>query len=192
MTDYKDKSLIELVKLAQQNDKKALEELIRQEQSSIYKYFNAQKTKADDLPDLTQEVFLKMTKSIKSLKNPLLFKSWLNRIVNNVFLDFLRKKQRQSKFHSVFLPESIGALQEVPDTDKTPIEFSLAEELKGKIEIAIQDLPVKLKDMLILRELKGLSYEKIASKEKININTVKSRLSRARSKLKEDLNNYLD
>lgn len=73
--------LEELVVLSQQNDLKALEELIKREQKNIFAAFSYLSKKRENVSDLTQEALLRVAKNIHSLKNPKMFKSWLNQIV---------------------------------------------------------------------------------------------------------------
>ena len=87
-------NLYDLICSAQKTDYDALEELIKREQKSVYAsfcYLGASKT---SVSDLTQEALFRMSKNIKNLKNPKLFKSWLSQIVTHLFYDELRKKQR--------------------------------------------------------------------------------------------------
>ena len=74
---YKKMALEELVVLSQQNDFKALEELIRREQKDVYAAFSYLCSKKENVSDLTQEALLRVAKNIQNLKNPKLFKSWI-------------------------------------------------------------------------------------------------------------------
>ena len=86
---YKKMSLEELVVLSQQNDLKALEELIKREQKNVFAAFSYLTDKRENISDLTQEALLRVAKNIHSLKNPKNFKSWLNTIITNLFYDEL-------------------------------------------------------------------------------------------------------
>ena len=92
---YKKMSLEELIVLSQNNDFKALEELIKREQKNVFAAFSYLCKKQENVADLTQEALLRIAKNIHSLKNPKLFKSWLNQIITNLFYDELRKPQRK-------------------------------------------------------------------------------------------------
>ena len=194
MKNYKDLSLTEIIKLSQKDDKNALNELVRRYQQKIHNSFAKLDNNAD-ISDLTQETLFRITKSIKNLKNPDYFPSWLNRITTNIFYDFLRKKNKITTYTLQIGHNSIEAdnedFMEIEDNSSTPHENSLSKELQEKIKDAIKDLPLNFKSIIILREIKGLSYNKIASLTNTNIGTIKSRLSRAREKLQEELNEYL-
>ena len=101
MQPYKKMSTEELVVLSQNNDIRALEEIIRQEQKCVFATFSYLTKKRENAADLTQETLLRAAKNINSLKNPRCFKSWLNHIITNVFYDDLRKKQRKPEVLSV-------------------------------------------------------------------------------------------
>ena len=92
---YRKMTTEELVVLSQQNDLKALEELIRREQKNVFATFSYLAKKRENIADLTQEALLRVAKNINSLKNPKLFKNWLNQIVTNLFYDELRKTSRK-------------------------------------------------------------------------------------------------
>ena len=92
---YKKMTVEELVVLAQQDDLKALEELIRKVQKDVFATFSYLSKKRENVADLTQEALLKVAGNIHSLKNPKCFKSWLNQIVTHLFYDELRKSQKK-------------------------------------------------------------------------------------------------
>ena len=194
MNGYKEISLKKIIELAQNDDKDALNELVKRYQQRIYNTFT-QLDKSADISDLTQEVLFRISKSIKNLKNPDNFNQWMNRIITNIFYDFLRKKNKITTYslqiiHSQDEHENNETV-DIEDNSSTPQEKTLNNELQGKIENAIQGLPAKFRSVVILREIEGLSYERIADLTKTNIGTIKSRLSRAREKLKVELNEYL-
>lgn len=190
---YKKMALEELVVLSQQNDFKALEELIKREQKDVYAAFSYLCSKKENVSDLTQEALLRVAKNIQNLKNPKFFKSWLNQIITNLFYDELRKTQRK--------PDTISLDEETENTP--PIKFQLLDkkckphekcvtsELEQIIKKAILNLPNQFKIVIILRELQGLSYEEIAQVTHSSVGTVKSRIARARGKLQEDLKAYI-
>ena len=190
MQSYKKMSTEELVVLSQNNDIKALEELIRQEQKCVFATFAKKKKKRENAADLTQEALLRAAKSINSLKNPKCFKSWLNHIITNVFYDDLRKIQRKPEVLSVDENKNETTF-DIPDTHCTPNEKCLSLELGQLIKDAINSLPEAFRIVIVLREIQGLTYEQIAEVTKTEIGTVKSRIARARIKLQEGLKAYI-
>ena len=194
--DLRSLSTEELILLAQNSQMSALEELVSRYQRLVYVTLYQMAPERNDITDLTQEVLLRMCRSIKALRNPKTFKYWLNRIITNLFYDELRKVPRQLKTISLDEPQydsdedSVPA-RDVPDSGDLPDRRALNSELDQKIQQAIRHLPEQFRTIIVLREIQGLSYEEIASLTDTNIGTVKSRLARARLKLQEVLSPYL-
>lgn len=194
---YKKMPLDELVILAQNSDYKALEELIKREQKSVFATFTYLHKKNDTVYDLTQEALLRMAKGLPNLKNPKLFKSWLNQIVMNLFYDNLRKSNRMPQFVSIDDNEEKGdkyitnPQNYIPDKKCKPLEKCLSNELDRRIKQEMLQLPDYFRIPIVLRELQGLSYDEIAEITKTNVGTVKSRISRARSRLQDGLKDYI-
>ncbi len=192
---YKKMSLEELVVLSQQNDLKALEELIKREQKNVFAAFSYLTDKRENISDLTQEALLRVAKNISSLKNPKHFKSWLNTIITNLFYDELRKSARKPDTISIEDTEcensDFNILSLIPDKKCKPHEKCISNELEKIIKEAIQKLPEQFRIVIVLRELQGLSYEEIAKLTSSSVGTVKSRIARARCKLQEGLKAYI-
>ena len=176
-----------------QYKKMALEELIRREQKNVFAAFSYLCKKREEVSDLTQEALLRVAKNIQNLKNPKLFKSWLNQIITNLFYDELRKSQR--KLDTVSLDDDSEDYAPIKfqllDKKCKPHEKCISSELEKIIKNAILELPEQFRIAIILRELQGLSYEEIAKATHSSIGTVKSRIARARGKLQEDLKAYI-
>lgn len=192
---YKKLKTEDLVILAQKNDFKALEELVKREQKHIYVTLLYLCREESKVQDLTQEALLKMAKNIFTLRNPKNFKSWLNQIVMNLFYDDFRKC---TKVNIVSVDNDFGSdnyvsnpTLEIPDKQAKPLEKCLSCELETLIKQEIKNLPDHFRIPIVLRELQGLSYEDIAKTTDTNIGTVKSRIARARLKLKESLKDYI-
>lgn len=185
----------ELILLAQRDDYYALEELIKREQKNAFASFCYLNANQEDLSDLTQEALFRMAKNIKSLKEPAKFQSWFNQIITNLFYDEMRKKLKTPNILPIESESndenSINKVIEIKDKKKLPQENTLAGELNSKIIGAIHSLPEQFRIAIILREIQGLSYEEIAEITQSSIGTIKSRISRARTKLQELLKPYL-
>ena len=183
---YKKGDLNSLIILAQEGDIKALEELIRRVQKDIYSIVSHLLNKREDISDLTQEVLLKMAKSLSNLKDVKSFKRWLNKIVTNVYYDYLKKKKNSS----IEYDENI--LNELKDKiGCEPGERCLFSEIEKLIRAALMTLPKELRLALVLREYEGFSYEDIAEVTNTALGTVKSRISRARLKLQQELKEFI-
>lgn len=191
---YKKMPIEELVVLSQQEDFKALEALIKKIQSDVYATLSYLIKNPEHIPDLTQDILLKVAKNIQNLKNPKCFKGWLNNIITNTYYDFVRKHKRTPETISIDYtcePLDIQFKIELPDKKVKPIEKCISSECEKFIKEAIKNLPESFRIAIILREFQGLSYEEIAQTTNSSIGTVKSRISRARIKLQEALKNYI-
>lgn len=192
---YRKMPFEDLIVLSQQDDFRALEELIKREQKNIYTALMYLSGNKDNVYDLTQEVLFKIAKNIKSLANPKSFKSWSNQIATNVFYDDLRKNKKEYEVISLEDDEDSSFFSAIKnffiDKKCKPPEICLSSELDKIIKYEILNLPEAFRIVIILRELEGLSYEEIALATNSNIGTVKSRISRARNKLQENLKAYL-
>ena len=141
----------------------------------------------EDTLDLSQEVFLKVYKSISTFKGDSEFSTWLYRIAKNTALDFVRK--RKQPFVSI---DSSGEENEgfdIPDesTGASPEKRVLENEKREKLKNAILQLSAEHREVIVLRDINGYSYEDISKKLEIEPGTVKSRLSRAREQLRKIL-----
>ena len=144
--------------------------------------------KREIVADLTQEALVKIAKNLHKLKNVSKFKTWANRIAVNLFYDELRKSAKQ--IENVDINDENQA-EEIKDDSMLPLDKCLASELGCIIKNSILTLPIDSRIAIVLREFEGLSYEDIANLTKTNINTVKSRISRARLQLKNTLHDYI-
>lgn len=190
---YKTMSMTELVVSSQADDIFAVEELIKRIQKDIWATFYYLDSKKNNHVDLTQETLLKIIKNIKSLKNPVAFKSWVLHIARNIFYDDLKKKERFEKFYAKFSRNIYEnhITNEISDLSQKPEDEILANELDFQIKKSISKLDNDDKELIILRDLHGLSYAEIAELTATNIGTVKSKISRARSKLQKYLKSYV-
>jgi len=187
----------ELIEKSQQDDKLALEELVKRNEKIVYNTLYHLDPNRTDIPDIAQEVLFRMAKSIKSLKKPATFKFWLNQIITNLFYDELRRKTRRLNTISIDAPymhleEESEQTLNIADTGKIPEEKTLGIELDKKIREAIDNLPEQFRLVIVLRELQDLTYEEIAEITKTSIGTVKSRLARARARLQQEIKPYLE
>lgn len=197
---YKFKNTDELIVLAQQQDLKAMEQLVQRVQNNVFMTLRqlAPERSHEDILDLTQDVLLKMCRSLKTLREPKTFKYWLNRIITHRYYDELRKKGRQPNVVSLDEPfendddfEVNQTSRSIADSSTLPDQSILQQELDIKLQEAIVNLPEQFRTIIVLRELQGMTYDEIASITDLNIGTVKSRLARARLKLQEAIAPYL-
>ena len=186
-TDYKKEDTVMIITLAQKGDTKALEELLRRIQKDVFSMFNYMTEKREDIADLTQEALLKTAKCISALKNPECFKSWLHHIITNTYFDYKRK--HFSDIQPDFNEDKILEIKDKLGCE--PGEKCLFSEMDKVIRLALLNLPDNMRIAIILREFEGLSYEDISKLTKTTIGTVKSRISRARIKLQNQLKEFI-
>lgn len=191
---YKKMKIEELVVLSQQEDFRALEELIRKIQHDVFATLTYMSKSNDNINDLTQEVLLKVAKYIQNLKNPKCFSGWLNQIITNTYYDDLRKQKKHPEIVPIDYEcenSNFSLKIEIPDKKSKPFDRCITSECENVIKNAIRELPEAFRIAIILREFQGLSYEEIAKNTHSSIGTVKSRISRGRIKLQEALKNYI-
>jgi RNA polymerase sigma-70 factor (ECF subfamily) len=184
----------DLVFYAQNNDFKALEELIKKIQADVFATLSYMVKNNDNISDLTQEILLKVAKNIQKLKNPKCFRGWLNQIITNTYYDYIRKNKKIPETIPIDYtcePLNFSLKFEIPDKKIKPIEKCITSECEKMIKNAIHQLPESFRIAIILREFQGLSYDEIAKMTNSSLGTVKSRISRARIKLQETLKNYI-
>ena len=134
--------------------------------------------------DATQEAFLSAYKAMRKFRGGS-FKSWLLRIVTNACYDQLRYKQRRPTSSLDNLPVEADHTYYLEDESELPDEYVERRELNRLIQDGIADLPVEQATVLVLSDVQGMSYNEIADALDLSLGTVKSRLSRARAKLRD-------
>ncbi|MDF0556861.1 sigma-70 family RNA polymerase sigma factor [Kamptonema sp. UHCC 0994] len=176
-------------------DRVAFSELLRRYQSHVERVLYHLAPDWQDRADLAQEVWIRVYRNIKRLQEPAKFRGWLSRIATNLFYDELRKRKRVRPPMSLDAPRfledgemdwEIAADSPGPDEDLTTREFY------DQLHEAIADLPEVFRTTIVLREIEGLAYEEIAEITGVSLGTVKSRIARARQRLQQQLQKYLD
>lgn len=151
----------------------------------------------ENAQDITQECFLRAYKMLRSYKTNSAFSTWIYRICQNLIYDFYRKNKKiQTVSLSVSDISDIDGRsgnsdlsdlkqRDIADISSEPSEIVIRAERIAKIRELIEALPDDLRDIIIMRDINNFSYIKISETLDIEIGTVKSRLSRAREKLKK-------
>ncbi len=178
-----------------QPDRAAFSELLRRYQSHVEKVLYHLAPDWQDRADLSQEVWIRVYRNIKRLNEPVKFRSWLSRIVTNLFYDELRKRKRVDHPLSLDTPRQVdyGEMDwEIASDYPSPDDHLTTREFYDRLKSAITDLPEVFRTTIVLREIEGMAYEEIAEMTGVSLGTVKSRIARARTKLQSVLQNYLD
>ncbi len=162
----------------------AFELLVLEYQKNVYNVALRITGNAEDAADMAQEAFIKAFNSISSFKGDSRFSVWLYRIVSNVCVDFLRgKSRRPASSLSTENEEGESVELEIADESFSPEKLLEAKLSREAVRRGLDSLPEDYKQILLLREIQGLSYDEIAQILDIEIGTVKSRIFRARKKL---------
>ncbi len=177
----------ELVIKAKQGDKSAFEQLVRQYEKKVYNIALRMSGSPEDAFDLAQEAFLNVYRSLGNFREDAAFSTWLYRIVSNVCLDFARKKANRLKHEQYFIThddDESDQMAEVPDLRYSPETQQERKQLAEALALGIGKLSPEHRQVFLLREISGLTYQEIAQSLDMEEGTVKSRLSRAREKLR--------
>lgn len=145
-------------------------------------------TKEEDNEDLEQEVYVKVWKNADKYKEQGSFSSWIRTIAKNVSKDYLKSSYRK---HQDKTTSEDTVLALVKDNKSTPENKVLKTERQKQITKAIDELKPKFKEIILLCEIEGLSYEDCAKKLKCPLGTVKSRLYNAKKELAEKLKDLM-
>lgn len=164
---------------AQKGDTDAFSEWIAPYETQVYRVCLHLTGNQEDAADCSQEAFIKAYRSIKSFRGDARPQTWLYRIAYNTCLDAMRKRRPQESLDAM---EEDGAVFQ--DTSPQPYEQLEKKERMRVLQNALNALPEIYKSVLVL-QLQGLSYAEIGQVVDISEGTVKSRVNRAKDKLKE-------
>jgi RNA polymerase sigma-70 factor (ECF subfamily) len=166
----------------------AFETLVKKYEKMIYNLALSKLGNRENAQDLTQECFLRAYKMLRSYRSDAAFSTWIYTICQNLVYDFYRANKKRKKAEvSLYIQDDEQEYKEleIADNSSEPSDIVLRNEKIKKIRELINSLPDDMRDIIIMRDLNNLSYNEIAESLDIEIGTVKSRLSRAREKLKK-------
>jgi RNA polymerase sigma-70 factor, ECF subfamily len=157
------------------------DELVRQHSARVYRLAYRLTGNMHDAEDLTQEVFVRVFRSLPSY-TPGTFEGWLHRITTNLFLDMARRRQR-IRFEGLG-DQAVGLLR---DGEPTPAQAFDARHLDTDVQQALEALAPEYRAAVVLCDIEGLSYEEIAATLGVKLGTVRSRIHRGRAQLRTAL-----
>ncbi len=177
-----------LIAAASNGDKAAFSQIVTTYEKLIYHTIRMKVGSAEDSLDLSQEVFIKLWRSIGKYRGDCRFSTWLYKIAVNTSLDFLRRSAH----------DRTGSLPTMTDEDDEEKQLEFADESVSAspdrtldkmetvrmVRSAIEKLSDDQREIVILRDIEGYSYEEVAEMLELEIGTVKSRLNRARAHLR--------
>lgn len=180
----------ELIAKAQLGDEDAFAQLLDAHQGKVYGLTLRLTGSPEDAMELTQETFFNAWRGLPSFHQDSKFSTWLYRLATNVTIDFLRREKRRRSLSVTSLSvdnDETERVLDVPDHRFTPQGEAERRELQEAVHRGLAQLSDEHRQVLVLRELNGLSYSEIAQVLDIEEGTVKSRISRARMALRKIL-----
>ena len=169
----------ELYRLAARGDDRAFSELAKRYESMVYNVAYSILDNDADACDASQEALLRIWSSAKKYRGECTVKTWIYGITKNASLDVLRQRGRAS---TVPLDEAAGI-----SAGDNAEDAAMRNDAAHMIRAAINEIPVQFREVLQLRYMYDMDYEEIANTVNAPVGTVKSRLSRAREMLAENL-----
>jgi RNA polymerase sigma-70 factor (ECF subfamily) len=186
-----------LLEATRTGDEEAFSELVGRYRNQITSYIYRMTNDYDEAVDLAQETFVRVFRAMDRYQTTYAFSTYIYRIATNLAISELRKRKRRRLVSLTGLfqarEEAAAAPREFHPMDASPLQDAalVDAERRGAVARAISTLPEKYRAPLVLRDVEGKSYEEIAHILETNVGTVKSRISRARSFLRDKLKAYL-
>jgi RNA polymerase sigma-70 factor (ECF subfamily) len=165
----------ELIQRAAIGDMSAFEEIYKMTSGFVYAVSYRITNSRPDAQEAAQDVFLKLHANLGKFQEGTSFGAWLYRITVNTAINYYHKAKRK-RGHEVYSEIALETAGTEADADKGLI----LEDSEKKAAELLEQLNPDQKACIVLREIEGLSYEEIAASLRVNINTVKTRLKRAR------------
>ncbi len=161
-------------------DQAAWEAIVRQNWRKVFNVAYKFVGRHDEAEDLTQDIFLKIFKALKTFDRRANFQTWIISISRNLCIDHYRsvRKERQTIAREVDTSDLQPASK-----DRTPYAAAEHRDLRAQLRQALETLPVTLRTAVVLRDLQELSYQEIADRLGVPEGTVKSRINRGRLEL---------
>jgi RNA polymerase sigma-70 factor (ECF subfamily) len=180
-----------LISEAQQGDLDAFNRLVLEYQSPVYNLAYRIMGEGDSASDAAQEAFISAYKNLRHYRGGS-FKAWLLRIVTNACYDELRRRKRRPATSL----EALTVVDTGPDAeseaslvshDESPEDVTQRHELAREIQTCLDSLPADMKSVVVMSDVMGMDYSEIADSTGAALGTVKSRLSRARARMRDCL-----
>ena len=174
----------QIVRRVLEGDVNAFEDLVTEHEKGVYAIAQRMTGNAEDAADMTQETFIKAYNSLSSFRGDSKFSVWLYRIATNVCLDFLRSRSRKPTVSlSVADDDGEETQMDIADESQSPEQLLERGLTRDAVRRGLKSLSPEYRQILLLREIQGLSYEEIAEALVLEVGTVKSRIFRARKRL---------
>ena len=175
---------MEIIRSVLDGDVNAFEKLVLENQRQVYNLALKMTGSEEDAFDISQDAFLRAYSSLDKFRGDSKFSVWLYRLTSNICIDFLRSRRRKGSASLTYLNDEDEEQDfEIPDARFSPETVFEQQQLRRSVSEALDALPTDYREILVLREINGLSYEEIAEVLGVELGTVKSRIFRARKKM---------
>lgn len=175
----------QLLEMARAGSLPAFEELVSLYEKKVYNYCFRMTNNKEDAEDLTQEVFIKVFKSLQSFKGNSQLSTWIYRIAHNICIDKFRKSKVTLVSLSPSKEKEDDREMDLPSPEPSPEDKLLTKEHRELVQSCINGLKPEYRSVIVLRDIQHYSYEEIADILNVPLGTVKSHISRARLALRE-------
>lgn len=178
-----------LIKKAKDGDSAAFGMLMEKHMNTVYNIALRMTENREDAEDITQDVMIKIFRVLDSFKGNSKFSTWVYRVAVNTCLDELKKKKNKKHFSlDAKIKGEDGEIEaDIKDDSPSPEKLAERRELRDMVGEAIKKLSDEHRAVIVLRDIRGMSYGEIGEILKCGEGTVKSRISRARAQLKKIL-----
>jgi RNA polymerase sigma factor (sigma-70 family) len=177
-----------LIEKAKSGDEASFEILILNCKTKAYNTALRYMRNEEDAMDALQESLIKVFRHLNQFKADCKFDTWVYRIVVNTCNDILRKNRQHKNTDSLYRMREEGeVIIEIADTAPTPSEILDSKETTGSVLNCLNRMAIQQREVIILRDIQGFSYEEISEILGCSIGTVKSRINRARLRLREKI-----
>lgn len=183
-----------LVRELQAGSEDAFHQLIAQYHAPLYSLIARSLQNPSDAADITQDVFIKIFRSIKGFHGDCSLRTWVYRIAlheaSNQRRWWTRHKKQEVTIDAPLQDgeeDGISLAEMLADHRDSPFDCASQAQMRAQIETALLSVPESFRTVVILREMEGMQYDEIAEILKINLGTVKSRLMRGRTALRDAL-----
>lgn len=183
-----DELLVERIK---QGDPAAYNDIVTRYWDRIFSRVLRLLNNQQDAEEVTQDAFIRAHRGLENFRGDASFSTWLYQIATNLARNRYWYWFRRKRDFSVSLDQPLGGEGELtlesilPAEGESPAESALTQEFVDRVSVCMEELGEKHREVLVLRNVKNLSYEEIGDELGISVGTVKSRIARARERLRE-------
>jgi RNA polymerase sigma-70 factor (ECF subfamily) len=187
-----------LVDRCRRGDRESFAQLMRLHEKQIYNFTYRMLGSVGEAEDLTQDIFIAAFRGIRSFRGEAKFSTWLYRIALNQARNrikylsrrkFFARQTTRADYGGNTAPESPEGLA---DSAPTPEQWTMTKDLAAQVQECLNQIPPQARQILILRDVQGFSYEELSDMLSVKPGTVKSRLHRARAAMRECLSEKLE